>query len=536
MFFSNDYKLRINNSEIFDFTSYKHNNGVYYLSPINNDFEKHYLETRRKESRVLLDNEVVLLPQTKKGYVLEKEWRLRKNTTQRFQSYLAQKNINLILDVGCGNGWFTNIIAKEKQDAFVLGIDVNVTELEQAARLFNSKNIAFAYYDIFDENIQFINKFNLITLNASIQYFPIFEKLILRLKQFLTPNGEIHILDSPFYKNKEITQAKERTKEYYRSIGNEKLSEFYFHHNLKSLSDFETHYKPVTGLRKYLFSSNQSPFLWVSYKNECQINSVNKGFTKITKEYENLEKDSSLIQYKRKITRNHFLSRLDKESEILEINCGSGLDAIYFVNQGHKVLATDVATGMLQEVRLKIKKNQLDGKLTCEKLAFSEIRKFERDQFNGVFSNFGGLNCIDNNALNQVIHDLGKIIKPGGIITLVIMPKITFYEWFRIFKGDKSAFRRLRKGGVLATVEGEKVKTYYHSSRELRKLLIKDFKDIQIENIFTFGPAGSSYDFPLKRPTLFKFLNKIDNICSNSSIFRGFGDYYIVSAKRKKKD
>ena len=175
---------------------------------------------------------------------------------------------------------------------------------------------------------------------------------------------------------------------------------------------------------------------------------------------------------------------------------------------------------MLEQVNLKISNNNIQENLSCRKLSFEDLNEFKDNQFSSVFSNFGGLNCIDNSSLNRVINDTSKILKQGGILNLVIMPKITFYEWIRIFKGDKSAFRRLKKGGVLANVKGENVRTYYHSARAVKKILKSDYKNIQIENIFTIGPSGSSYKFPEKHPLSFKIMTSFTWVIKIKTINR----------------
>lgn len=522
------------NSEIFDFDSLKRENGVYYLSDVNDEFERLYLETRNSESRVLIDEEVKLLPLTDFNYKLHAEWNLRKQTSDRFLYYLNKKTFKTILDIGCGNGWFTNLLAQSNLDSKVIGIDINKVELEQASIIFNSDNLQFLYFDIFDDLSLFDSKFDLITLNASAQYFPDFENLLGRIKQFLTPNGEIHILDSPFYKKQEIAQAKERTKQYYKSLGSEELSDFYHHHSYSELNDFEIFYRPLKGLKRRILNKKESPFYWFKFSNSNQVTSVKKGFSKIAEEYEELEESSSLIQYKRKIIRNHLLSKTNENDRILELNCGTGIDAVYLANKGFSIVATDISEGMLSVFNQKITDKKFENKITIENKSFLDLIDFNQNEFNCLFSNFGGLNCIDQNDLKKVIDDIVELLTPGGSITLVIMPKITPWEWLRILKGNKSAFRRLKSGETFANVEGEKVKTFYHSARAVKKILNQDFENIRVENIFTFGPSGSSCHFPEKHSIFFKLLTKVDKFCNKIGIFKGVGDYYVISASKKR--
>ncbi len=219
------------------------------------NFEDLYIKLRDKESRVLSLDEVKLLPETKSTNPNKNEWFLRKRTAERFSKYLRKNKVNSLLEIGCGNGWFTNYCNHSVEH--VVGIDINQTELNQAKQAF--PNIDFYYWDIFTEP-PFDNKFDLVVLNAVIQYFPDFEITINRLKDFLNTKGEIHILDSPFYAKEEIAAAKKRTFKYYTKMSVPEMAEHYYHNSLDAVNDFETLYKP--NRIKQLFKGEDSPFCW----------------------------------------------------------------------------------------------------------------------------------------------------------------------------------------------------------------------------------------------------------------------------------
>ena len=124
----------------------------------------------------------------------------------------TQKNVGegrRAIDVGCGNGWFSNTLTLNNNE--VVGLDINSLELEQAARVFKKEKLAFVYGNLFKINEPFINQFDLIVLNASIQYFSDINELVTKLKTFLKPSGEINIIESPFYYKKESIDDKKRT-------------------------------------------------------------------------------------------------------------------------------------------------------------------------------------------------------------------------------------------------------------------------------------------------------------------------------------
>ncbi|EDP97367.1 methyltransferase domain-containing protein [Kordia algicida OT-1] len=247
-----------------DFSRVIQQQNVYYLTPEDTGFSKYYLAVRKKEERILKDVEVRKLPNLDRD-----EWPYRIKSTARFTNYIAAKNDGLqILTLGCGNGWFANKIAEVSTKNEVIGLDVNREELEQAARIFRAKNIRFVYADIFKASELFEAQFDIITLNGAIQYFEDFDGLMQLLKSFLKPKGEIHIIDSPFYKSTEIAAAQERTKEYYTTLGVPEMANHYYAHDENLLQNFDTLYTYKRNIIYKILGKKDSPFSWYRFKKQ----------------------------------------------------------------------------------------------------------------------------------------------------------------------------------------------------------------------------------------------------------------------------
>src|SRR5690349_5516763 len=95
------------------------------------DFEKKYLAVREKEGRVLSLDEIRNLPSVGKNSPDYSLWNLRKKNIQRFLQYISKKNRMNILDIGCGNGFFSNLMSQKNHN--IVGVDINLHELKQAA-------------------------------------------------------------------------------------------------------------------------------------------------------------------------------------------------------------------------------------------------------------------------------------------------------------------------------------------------------------------------------------------------------------------
>ncbi len=253
----------------FKLNSADNRNGVYILTKINNEFESIYLKVREKEKRIYSDEELLNLPFASVSNPHKKEWNLRAKSFQRFRKYLQSKELKLnILDLGCGNGWFCGQLSRSFTHNFYC-VDINLTELTQAQRVFNSDNLKFIYADIFKS--EFPNVFfDVIIINAAIQYFTDLKTLVDRCLELLKENGEVHIIDSPVYTPAEVVNARQRTKEYYSSMSFREMAENYHHHSWDVLTGYNYNilYAPhsITGRLKRLFSIKDSPFPWIKIK------------------------------------------------------------------------------------------------------------------------------------------------------------------------------------------------------------------------------------------------------------------------------
>lgn len=229
-------------------------------------FEKTYIELRQKEGRMYSDEELLHLPVVSKGHPHYTEWQIRRRSCNRLIHHLEKKHSLLkILEIGCGNGWMAHQLALTAGST-VLATDINFTELQQGARVFSHiANLQFMYCDIHSEILSRM-EFDCIVFAACIQYFPSLPEVIALSMQRLRPNGEIHILDSPFYKPAAIEQARRRTLEYYCAMGFPELSGHYHHHAMTELEDFsyELLYQP-SSFQHYLLQ-NKNPFPWICIK------------------------------------------------------------------------------------------------------------------------------------------------------------------------------------------------------------------------------------------------------------------------------
>lgn len=258
---------------------------------------------------------------------------------------------------------------------------------------------------------------------------------------------------------------------------------------------------------------------------------INLAFSSIYEEYETLSQENYCDIYRRSIIRKHVETFLNPQDTILEINAGSGIDAVYFAKAGYNVLATDIADNAGIFINNKIKAEALNN-LEFQKCSFSNLKSIEKRKFNHIFSNYGGLNCT--NDLEEIFSQFNHLLHPKGFVSLVIMPKYYPWEMATFLKGNKNAFRRWKKNGVLANVNNHLIPTFYYSPKQIKKAMGTDFAAVSTKNIGTFYPSLHYKSFQ-NYPKTMRFLMRLDSwINSKSIIPKGIGDYFIITFQKTK--
>lgn len=259
-----------------------------------------------------------------------------------------------------------------------------------------------------------------------------------------------------------------------------------------------------------------------------------KAFTRQSGIFDNIYSQNTIVKYKRDQVRNHVNFYLQPNSNILELNAGTGEDAIYFAQQSHRVHATDISEGMQQELKLKVTAKNLQSLITNELCSFTQLDKLEnKGPYDLIFSNFAGLNCTDK--LQDVLKSFKPLLVSGGLATLVILPKFCLWETLMLFKGKfKTAFRRLHaKNGTNAHIEGVHFKCWYYNPSFIIDTLKDGFEVLSVEGLCTIVPPSYIEYFAEKHSSLYKILKKAEHNLKDKWPWKNIGDYYIITLRKK---
>jgi len=265
-------------------------------------------------------------------------------------------------------------------------------------------------------------------------------------------------------------------------------------------------------------------------QNNAQSELVSRAFSLQSANYDEYDKSNPTLTWMREQVRNHALSFLKPGDKILELNSGTGLDAVFFAEKGFDVHCTDLSDRMIEQIKLKVEKINLPGKITFQQCSYTELDNIRNKKFDFIFSNFGGLNCIPD--LSDVTKFFPALVNKNARVCLVILPPVCPWELIQIFRGKFSfAFRRFGKNGALANVEGIQFRTYYFNKSNVMNALGKEFRFLNSKGLGIFTPGPQMEKIPKKFPGLVRLFNRFDEIISGIFPFNRLGDHIIVTAE-----
>ena len=171
---------------------------------------------------------------------------------------------------------------------------------------------------------------------------------------------------------------------------------------------------------------------------------------------------------------------------ILELNSGTGQDALFFAGKGYHVHATDISEGMQQQLVQKVELHNMSHMISNERCSFTELEQLKNaGPYDHIFSNFAGLNCTGD--LKKVLSSFSPLLKPGGAVTMVILPKFCLWEILLVFKGKfRTAFRRLlSSNGRTAHLEGTYFTCWYYNPSYVIRAMEKEYDLLSLEGLCT---------------------------------------------------
>jgi ubiquinone/menaquinone biosynthesis C-methylase UbiE len=258
-------------------------------------------------------------------------------------------------------------------------------------------------------------------------------------------------------------------------------------------------------------------------------------FDAVADRYDDTFTCSNIGQAQRASVWRELAKTFDPGDRILEIGCGTGVDACFLAERGVRVVACDSSPRMIEVTTRRIQENGRANLVQPLLLRAEDLTTLSRNElFDGAFSNFGALNCVED--LRRLARDLAVVLKPGAIALLCWMGPYCLWEmiWYLGHGNREKAFRRFRHDQITARIaDGIFVQVRYPRVRLLARAFAPHFRLKSFKGIGVAVPPSYLEHLAQSHPHLFQVCKRADSWLGRLPGVRALADHVLLRFERE---
>ncbi|WP_114997910.1 class I SAM-dependent methyltransferase [Xanthomonas campestris] len=263
-----------------------------------------------------------------------------------------------------------------------------------------------------------------------------------------------------------------------------------------------------------------------------QLLETQRAFDSVAADYDGPRGNNALIQRMRTTLWDTVATELPVGSRLVDLGCGTGLDAGEFASRGYSVLATDWSPAMVARTRERAARQGLEERLTAAHVGIQQLERLE-GEFDGMYSNFGPLNCAPD--LPAVAAECARLLRPDGCLVFSVIGRICPWEigHYALRGRFKRAAVRAAQGATAVGMNGHTIWTWYHLPREFYRAFSQHFVLDRYQALSLFLPPPYLVDFYERHPRLSARLGQLDDRMGGWPLLRDMGDHFLIVMRKR---
>jgi len=255
-------------------------------------------------------------------------------------------------------------------------------------------------------------------------------------------------------------------------------------------------------------------------------------FDALAATYDELFTHSLIGRTQRNLVWTHIDPLWKPGDRVLELNCGTGEDALHLSTNGISVMACDASAAMIDIACDRMAIEAPNASVEFRTISNEDLGQLTVEQpFDGVLSNFSGLNCVPD--LGVVSRQLASLVRSDATLALCLSTRFCAWEFFwYALKGDLKRSVRRWNGHTQVHIGEKPICVWYPTAKEVARAFAPWFELEQIVGIGTTVPPTYAENWACAHRNFFNLLKAIDRRIYRLPLVRVLGDHMLIRFRR----
>ena len=257
-------------------------------------------------------------------------------------------------------------------------------------------------------------------------------------------------------------------------------------------------------------------------------------FDSVAEDYDGARGNNDLIQDMRSEMWRWLDATFMPRSRLIDIGCGTGLDAIRMARHGHHVTATDWSPQMVRRTLERAARENLNDRVQTIAVGAQELQRLQAaGAYDGAYSNLGPLNCVPD--LAEVARECARLLKPGGSLVFTVIGRVCPWEIVHYLRRRQWARLSVRfaRDVVPVSMNQHTIWTRYYGPREFYRAFRRYFTLAHYRGLCVFAPPPYLTFVRERHSSAYMRLWRLDRRTAGWPVLRGMGDHFLIVMKKR---
>ena len=264
------------------------------------------------------------------------------------------------------------------------------------------------------------------------------------------------------------------------------------------------------------------------------LQSVREAFNNTAPSMDTVVVRNPINAWIRQVNSSLLVESFPPGSQLIELGCGTGDEAIMLANHGCRVLALDISDGMVAKAREKVQTMGLEDRIQVQQGRIADLASLVDaspwKSFDGAYASFSLTYEPD---LRDICESLFHVLKPGTLLLCTLPNRLVLSEvviYGAQLRLEKVTWRFKRP--LYRQIAGHTLRIHAYSPWEMAALFEGSFELQGLVGLPVFLPPIYLHDFYRRLGKFQTILKQIDSLLAKRFPWNNLGDHTFYRFKR----